>query len=154
ANVDVKTSAGTEEFQATVPELGVQVNVDQSVVEALSVGRRGSFARRFWEWARSFVKPVSLPIAVKVDQTKLYSVVAAKDKGRVAPVEPSIKVDGGHLKSVAGKNGRGIDPAELARLLGHTKPTAGTLIVTMDITSVPPRFSEDDADRVAAEGEK
>src|SRR5262249_28163793 len=145
ANVEVRTGAGGEAFQASVPELGVQVDVDRTVVDALSVGRHGSWARRFWEWAKSFVRPVKLPIAIGVDEAKLDQVVAAKDKGRLAPVEPSLTVDNGHLKAVAGKNGRGVDPTELARLLGHTKPTAGTLVVTMDITSVPPRFTEADA---------
>lgn len=154
ATVVVRTSAGGEAFQASIPEMGVEVNQEKSVVDALSVGRRGSLARRFYEWASSFVKPVKLPIAVTVDQRKLDRIVAERDKGRVAPVEPSLTVDDGHLKGVAGKNGRGVDPTELAKTLGHAKPSAGTLVVTMDVTSVPPRYTQADADRLAAEGER
>jgi vancomycin resistance protein YoaR len=154
ATIIVRTTAGGDAFQATVPELGVTVNQERSVQDALSVGRRGSFARRFYEWAWSFVRPVKLPISVTVDERKLDQIVAERDKGRIAPVEPSLAVADGRLTGVAGKNGRGVDPAQLAKTLGHAKPSAGTLEVTMDITSVPPRFSKDDADRVAAEGEK
>lgn len=154
ATVVVRTSAGGEALKATVPELGVEVNREKTVVDALSAGRRGSMARRFWEWATSFVKPVKLPIAVTVDQRKLDQIVAERDKGRIAPVEPSLAVEDGKLAGVAGKNGRGVDPTQLAKTLGHAKPSAGTLVVTMDITSVPPRFTQADAERLAAEGEK
>ncbi len=154
ANVVVRTSADTEAFRATVPELGVQVDIERSVAGALSVGRRGSLARRFWEWSRSFITPVELPVVVDVDEPKLHKVVAEREKGRTPPVEPSLTVDGGRLRGVAGKNGRGVDPAELAKTLGRAKPTAGTLVVTMDITAVPPRFTQADAERLAAEGER
>ena len=154
ATVDVRTNAGSDAFQATVPELGVTVDAERTIVDALAVGRRGSMARRFYEWAWSFVKPVKLPIAISVDEAKLHKIVAERDKGRTAPVEPSLTGDDGRLTGVPGKNGRGVDPAQLAKTLGRSKPSAGTLVVTMDVTSVPPRFSKEDADRLAAEGEK
>lgn len=154
ATVVVRTTAGGEAFQATVPELGATVDQERSVRDALAVGRRGSIARRFYEWARSFVKPVKLPVAITVDERKLDQIVAERDKGRIPPVEPSLAVADGHLAGVAGKNGRGVDPAQLAKTLGHAKPSSGTLVVTMDVTSVPPRFTKEEADRVAAEGEK
>jgi vancomycin resistance protein YoaR len=97
---------------------------------------------------------VKVPVAMDVDRTKLDAVVAQRDPGRTPPVEPSLTVRDGHLDGVPGKNGRGLDPAELAATLRHVAPTGGTIVVTMDPTTIAPRYSKADADRVAAEGEQ
>ena len=152
AAVEVKSPGGG--FEAQVPELGVAVAEDRTVDTALRAGRTGAPPRRLWSWARSFLFPVKVPVAVDVDRTKLDAVVVARDKGRTPPVEPSLAVRDGHLDGVAGKNGRGIDPAELADALRHATPTDGTLVVTMDVSSLPPRFSESDADKLAAQAEQ
>jgi vancomycin resistance protein YoaR len=154
ATVAVRASGGTGGFDATVPELGVAVDQQRTVDEVLQAGRRGSPPRRLWQWARSFLRPVRVPVAIQVDRNKLDRVVAARDRGRTAPVEPSLTVRDGHLEGVAGKNGRGIDPAELADALGHATPTTGTLLVTMELSSIPPRFSQADANALAAQAER
>lgn len=154
STVDVRATAGGDAFQASVPDLGVTVNEGRTVGKVLAAGRSGSLLRRLWDWAHSFLSPVKVPVAIDVDRQKLAGVVAQRDKGRVPPVEPTIAVKDGHLDGVPGKNGRGIDPAKLADALARTQPASGTLVVTMDVTSVPPEFTQADADRVAAEGEK
>jgi vancomycin resistance protein YoaR len=153
ATIVVRTGAG-ESFQASVPELGVAVDEQRTVDAVLAAGRTGSAPRRLWEWARSFLWPIEIPVAVQVDRKALAKVVAERDKQRVPPVEPNLAVKDGHLAGVPGKDGRGVDPARLADALGRAKPAAGTLVVTMDVTSVPPQYSKADADKLAAEGEK
>jgi len=152
ATVTVRSDGGG--FEATVPELGMTVDEPRTVADALAAGRRGSFLRRAWTWARGFVSPVEVPIAVNVDRQILDRVVAERDRGRTPPVEPGLAVVGGQLRPVPGENGRGISPAELARRLQRTEPVDGALTVTADVTSVPPRFTEADAGRLAAEAER
>ena len=156
AQVDVRTGAdnGAGGFTATIPELGVAVDEARTVTDALAADRTGSAPARVWRWVRSFVSPVRLPVAITVDRKTLDRVVAERDKGRIAPVEPGVALKDNRLDGVAGKNGRGVDPKELAEALSLAKPGEGSLVVTLGITSIPPRFSKADADRLAAEGEQ
>ena len=151
ANVEVRTPGGS--FQATVPELGVSVDQDATTREVLAAGRRGSAPRRLWDWARSFLSPIRIPVAIDVDRRKLDRVVAERDPARTSPVEPTLTVRDGKLDGVPGKPGRGVNPEELAGALRGAKPSGGNLVVDMELSAVPPRFSEADADRLAAEGE-
>jgi vancomycin resistance protein YoaR len=141
-------------FRAGAPELGLAVAEGRTVDEVLREGRVGAAPRRLWTWARSFLSAVKVPVAMDVDRSRLDAVVAQRDPSRTPPVEPSLTVRDGRLDGVAGKNGRGVDPAALAERLRHAKPTAGTLVVSLGTASIPPRFTEADADRVAAEGEQ
>jgi vancomycin resistance protein YoaR len=152
ATVEVRSPGGT--FRAGVPELGVAVNEERTVHEVLRAGRTGAAPRRLWTWARSFLFSVKVPTVVDVDRTKLDGIVVERDKGRTPPVEPGLAISDGHLDGVPGKNGRGVDPAELAGALRLAEPTEGTLVVTIGDSSLPPRFSKSDADQLAAEGEQ
>jgi hypothetical protein len=151
AGVEVRTPGGS--FQATIPELGVSVDQERTTAEVLAAGRRGAAPRRLWEWARSFLSPVRVPVVIGVDRQKLDHIVVERDPARTPPVEPSLALKDGRLDGVPGKPGRGVDPAELAEALRRAKPSGGNLLVTMDLSSIPPRFSEADADHLAAEGE-
>ncbi|MGH9226191.1 MAG: VanW family protein [Acidimicrobiales bacterium] len=155
AAVEVRT-AGEDGggFEATVPELGVAVDEERTVADALDAGRKGALPARVWRWVRSFISPIQLPVAIKVDRATLDRVVAERDRSRTPPTEPDLEVKGDRLEGVAGKNGRGVDPEELAEALARAEPTTGTLQVTLDIASIPPRFTKADADRLAAEAEE
>jgi vancomycin resistance protein YoaR len=152
AAVAVRSDGGG--FEASVPELGLTVDEPATVDDAMAAGRRGSAVRRFWTWARSFVSPVDVPLAVEVDRRTLDRVVAERDRGRTPPVEPGLRVSDGQLRPVPGENGRGVSPAELAEKLRRTEPVDGTITVTADVTSIPPSFTEADAGRLAAEAER
>ncbi|MFP5320153.1 MAG: VanW family protein [Acidimicrobiia bacterium] len=152
ASVIVRSDGGG--FEATVPELGLAVDEGRTVADVMAAGRRGSFLRRAWTWARSFLSPVEVPLAVNVDRPTLDRVVAERDRGRTPPVEPGLRLAGGQLRPAAGENGRGISPAELAEALRRTEPVDGTITVTTDVTAIPPRFTEADAGRLAAEAER
>jgi vancomycin resistance protein YoaR len=120
----------------------------------LAAGRDGSFLKRVWTWARSFLAPVEVPLAVNVDRSTLDRVVAERDKGRTPPVEPDLAVVEGQLRPVPGENGRGVAPADLAGALSRNQPEDGTIRITLDVTSIPPRFTEADAGRLASEAER
>ncbi|MCA1691921.1 MAG: peptidoglycan binding domain-containing protein, partial [Actinobacteria bacterium] len=152
ATIDVRTPGGR--FSASVPELGVAVNRDRTVDDVLTAGREGFWPRRLWVWARSFISPVKVPAAIDVDRQKLDRIVAERDPARTPPVEPSLTVRDGHLEGMAGQPGRGVNPAELAEALRRATPSAGTLEVSMQLSSIDPRFSKADADRLAQEAER
>ncbi|MDQ3980334.1 MAG: VanW family protein [Actinomycetota bacterium] len=151
AAVDVRTPEGS--FQATVPELGVAVDEEGTTREVLAAGRRGPAPRRLFDWARSFLSPIRVPVAIEVDRRSLDKVVAERDPSRTPPVEPNLEVRDGRLDGVPGKPGRGVNPEELADALRRAKPSGANLVVEMNLSAVPPRFSEADADQLAAEGE-
>lgn len=152
ASVVVRSDGGG--LEATVPELGASVDEAATVDEALAAGRRGSFLTRAWTWARSFLSPVDVPLTIQIDRRTLDRVVAERDKGRTPPVEPDVAVVEGQLRPVPGENGRGVSPADLAEALSSTEPVDGTITVTVDVTSIPPRFTEADAGRLASEAER
>jgi hypothetical protein len=152
ATVEVRTPGGP--FRATVPELGTSVDRAATVQSVLRVGRRGPLPRRLSTWARSFLSPVKVPVVIDVDRRKLDPLLAARDPVRVPPVEPSLVVKDGHLEGAEGRDGRGLDPGRLADALSRVTPTGGTLVVSMQVTNVPPRFTKADADRLAAEAEQ
>jgi len=155
ASVEVRTPGeGGGGLEATVPELGVAVDEERTVADALDAGRNGSPPLRIWRWLKSFVSPVDLPVAITVDRMKLDRVVAERDRSRTAPTEPDFEVRNDRLDGVAGKNGRGVDPAALAGALRRAEPTKARLVVSLGIASIPPRFNEADADRLAAEAEE
>ncbi|HEX6595352.1 MAG TPA: VanW family protein, partial [Acidimicrobiales bacterium] len=152
ASVVVESDGGG--LEATVPELGAAVDEAATVADVLAAGREGSFLKRVWTWARSFLAPVEVPLAVNVDRSTLDRVVAERDKGRTPPVEPDLAVVEGQLRPVPGENGRGVSPADLAGALSRNQPEDGTIRVTLDVTSIPPRFTEADAGRLASEAER
>ena len=112
ATVEVRSPNGA--FQATVPELGVAVDQERTVEEALAAGRRGAAPRRLWQWARSFLWAVKIPVAIDVDERKLQRIVAERDPGRTPPVEPTLELRDGRIDGVAGTPASGSSPVRSA----------------------------------------
>lgn len=158
ADVEVRVRGGGEGgesgMEATVEDLGAWVDEVATVERAMARARTGPWFARLWDWGRSFLAPIRMPVDVVVDPERLERVVAERDRGRTDPVEPDIAVRDGRLVGVAGEDGRGINPAALSRALSHSRVTSGSLVIEMAASPVPPRFTQQDADRLAAEAER
>jgi vancomycin resistance protein YoaR len=125
-----------------------------TVDHALDAGRTGVLPARVWHWVTSFFSPHRVPVAAGVDRAATYLAALARDNGpRRQPVEPSIALADGHIVAVPGRAGRGVDSAAIVAAMPDAATRGLPLDVTVGRSSVPPRFSLADAERVAAEAE-
>src|SRR5437879_4854211 len=62
-------------------DLGLGIDRDATVKKALDAGRTGNVVARVWTWATTFVHPRRIAVQVKVDETAVRNLVAAKDTG-------------------------------------------------------------------------
>ncbi|MGH9179514.1 MAG: VanW family protein [Acidimicrobiales bacterium] len=140
-------------FSAAPEELGLVVDEEATVQAVLDEGRDGGTLARAWGWAVGFVDPRDAPVAVEVDQAAVYQAVAERDRTRTPPTEPSFKVDDGRLVAVAGKPGRGIDPAGVLAALPEAARKGTPFVVGVARGPVAPRFDLAQARQAAEVGE-
>ncbi len=139
-------------FSVPAREIGLAVDGDATVRAALEVGRTGGLWERFTTWAGSFTADRRAPVQAKVDEDAVYRTVADRDPGpRTAPVEPSIAFTNGAIRGVAGKPGRGIDPAEVLQRLPSAATAGDNIVVNVDRGAIPPRIPVSNAELLAAQ---
>lgn len=136
------------------PELGLSLRQDQTVVNALEVGRSGFVLNQFLGWFMRLFRPALAPATVRVDQRSIERILVERDPGRLAPTEPSIAAKDDRMVAVAGNPGRGIDPASVTRLLTRAAPRGLPLEVKADREPLAPRFSAADAEGLAQRAEE
>ncbi len=142
-------------FGTDAKTLGLVVKVEPTVAETLALESAGSVPERIWGWLRSFVTERTAPVRITVDEKSVYRVVTTQDPGpRTAPTEPSIKEAGGRLEPVPGRPGSGIDAAEVIANLPDAASEGLPIKVEVDRGEVAPRFTADDARKLAEEGER
>jgi vancomycin resistance protein YoaR len=105
-------------YEATAADLGLAVDVDATVADALDAGR-GFVLVRPLQWLASFVSPHEIEPTLAVDAaTASAAVVALEGEARLLATEPSFQLaDDGTLTLVAGVPGSGIDPTDVAERL-------------------------------------
>ena len=141
-------------FTTTAKELGVSVDGAATTAAALAVGRTGGALQRVAFWAKSWLIQTAAPVRVTMDASKVRAGVLRLDKGtRVEPVEPTVTYKKGAFTAVAGKPGKGIDPAEVLRGLPAAIDHGGSVVVHVARGSVAPRFTEADAKRLAGQAQ-
>ena len=140
-------------FSVPPGDLGLVLDEARTIEAALHAGREGSAASRLTSWVRSLVNPRAAPVGVRADESAVFRVVAARDPGRTAPTEPSVKAVKGRLVVAEGAPGVGIDPAAVVRELPRSARSGVPVTVRVRRGPVPPRFGPAEARRVAAAGE-
>jgi len=142
-------------FSVPPGELGLELRRNATVQAVMDVGRDGSPAARFGAWLTGWFGSRRAPVRVSVDEAAVYAVVEANDRARTPPAEPGLAVEDGELVAVPGKPGRGLDPAAVAAALPRAAARGGLpLRVEVAPGPVPPRFPDDEAERLVAEGEE
>ncbi|HEX2258780.1 MAG TPA: VanW family protein [Actinomycetota bacterium] len=153
ARVEVKAPGGG--FTTDTRAMGVAVQVEPTVEAAMGFDRRGSALDRFGSWLRSFLGARPAPLRLSVDAAAVHKVVSSQDPGpRRPPREPTIREQDGRLRALEGAPGNGIDPADVIDKLPDAASRGLPITVEVDRGSVDPRFSMDDAARLAREGEE
>ena len=152
APIEVRAPEGG--FPSDARELGLTVDRAGTVAGVLAEGREGALPVRVWDWARHLFSSRTAGVDLRVDRPSVTRVVTEKDPARVPPVEPFLSIRDGRLSGVSGRPGRGIQPESVERALARADLGQVPVAVEVRRGLIPPRFSRDDADRVAARGEE
>ena len=148
----VRIEAGDSSFEASAAELGVSVDAERTIEEALDVGRSGSAVGRPFSWLASLVSDREAPVRVGVDEGVLAPLVVARDPERKAPVEPSIEQRDGRYVGVEGKDGRGLRSGDVARALREAAESGEVpIVVEVEQADIPPTRTLEDAEELADE---
>ena len=152
--IEIATPGGP--LLTSAAEVGLVVDQQTTVTNAIDLDSRLSWWKRPFEWLRSFVAPREVPVLATLDDAKLTAVVAQRDPTRrVEPVEPTITTDGdGALQAVKGINGHGLDPATVRGVVLDAAARGTTpLRATVADAVLRPRFGLADADRLARQAD-
>jgi vancomycin resistance protein YoaR len=154
ADAPVRVEAPGGGFGTTTRALGLAVQVGPTVEAIMGLDRTGPMMDRIRSWVLSFLGPRPAPLRLSFDAPSVNRVVADQDSGpRRPPREPTIKEVKGTLQAVEGAPGEGIDPADVTERLPEAASRGLPIIVEVDRGSVPPRFSAEDAAKLAREAE-
>lgn len=158
AGTPVEIVADDVTYLTTAGEIGLSVDQDRTVEQALDVGTDGFVLRRPVDWVRSFVAAREAPLVVQVSAEQLDAKVAdLEGDARTPPVEPALELEDGTLHVVAGKDGEGIDTARVAARLSEVAATwrpGDALRVTARRGPVAPFGSAQEARAAASEAER
>ena len=139
-------------FTAEAGRFGVVMAEGATTRATMEVGRSGALPAQLVAWVRSFATDRIAPVQVSVDDRAVFETVAELDPGpRTPPTEPSIAYEKGELKAVEGKDGKGIDARDVIDNLPEAAIDGTRIRVEVDRGDVPPRFSLEEAARLAKE---
>jgi vancomycin resistance protein YoaR len=153
ARIAVKAPKGG--LTTTAGELKLRVDRQATARAALAVGRHGNVVSRAWHWFVAFVHDREAPLRSAASADATYALVAEKDKGpHKAAVEPALKLKDGAFVAEAGKDGTGIDPADVLAALPGAAQSGTPITVTVDRGDVHPRLTLRQARRLAGDANK
>ncbi|MGH9284248.1 MAG: VanW family protein [Acidimicrobiales bacterium] len=154
AGAAVEIDAGASDtLGVPAGSMSLRVAPAATVDAALAVGRQGPWPARLAQWAGSFAGPRRVTVQLEVDPAQVAELLAAKDDRREPPVEPTIAFDNGAFTTVAGKPGRGIDPASVVAALPRAVSRGLPISVPVSRGLLPPRYPLEEANRVAGEAQ-
>jgi hypothetical protein len=147
--VHLITPAGT--VDATLMDLGVTVDQQATVHQALAVGRDDPFLLRPVRWLRALTSPRRAPLDFSVNPPQVAARIAALEADDVTdPVEPTLTLENDQIVVVPGVPGRSFDTHDLADMLQAAAEQGGSDI-TLDIepVTVAPMTSDAEMQAVA-----
>ena len=161
AEVDAEYRAATiqiedkdTEFSIPATSFGLSVDSDQTVDAALKTTKSGNTFGRFGTWLKGFFSASKASVKVDFDQKRFGDALNEADKGlRVAPIEPSFRVEDNKLVAIAGTNGEGLDVAAAADELRDEAASDASIEIEADRVAIPPRFTTSDAERLIGDVE-
>ena len=153
ATVTVRSPGAT--FTAPARDFGVTLRQRETVDTAMTAGRTGSLPGRVVRWVKGLLHRPTTPVELDVGRIATGDVVARLDKGDRKPAgEPTLAVKAGHVVPVAGHDGRGIDPADVASAIRDAGAHDTSISIQVGRGTVKPRFTVSDAQRVADEADR
>ncbi|MCC5950609.1 MAG: VanW family protein [Acidimicrobiia bacterium] len=141
-------------LETTAATAGLAIDVDATVEEVMGIDAGVGLAARPGRWLGSLVEGKTVQPVVTVDDTALLAVLEPlADANTEESVEPTITVTDGVVTVVPGSEGRQLDTAEVAAAVTDATDRAGWVPVEVSVepSVIPPRWSDGDAQQVAAE---
>ena len=141
-------------YTTTAGEIGLMIDQDRTVEQALEVGDDSYFLLRPFAWVGSFLSERDAPVTYRVsDDQVATAAVALEGDDRIAPTEPTVALEEGKFVVVPGQPGTGIDPADIAAALPEAAAARGLSDdpVRVEVTrgSIPPLGDEAAAEQAA-----
>ncbi len=153
---EVKVSAPKGGFTITLQELGASIDVKKTADAALKVGRKGNPIARAFGAVKAIFSERSAPIEIAIDEAKLRRAVTDHDPGpgKILAKEPSLTRKSGVFVAVAGTNGNGIDPDDVAAALPDAVRSGKPMKISVPRGVVRPQYSLTDAEALARKANK
>ncbi|MFL6206077.1 MAG: VanW family protein [Acidimicrobiales bacterium] len=151
---------GDQVYETTAGDIGLSVDEGRTTESALDVGDSSFILARPFAWARSLVSEQQAPVQFQVDAEQATSkVIELEGDARTPPTEPTVKLVDGHFEVVPGKDGKGLDTAEVIRRLPGVAEAAladeaDAVRLELDTEAIPPLGSEDAAQEAADAAEE
>jgi hypothetical protein len=147
--VTISTPAG--DLDTTAGAIGLELDQDAIVAEAMAADTDASAVLRPVTWMRSLVGSRAIPLAFTVDDDQLATGTAELDAAnQVAPTAPSIAAVDGTMTVLSGRDGAAIDLDALGDSVVAAAESGTTPIrVQIDPTPTPPTYSDADAQALA-----
>jgi vancomycin resistance protein YoaR len=155
----VELAVGDTTYRTTASEIGLMVDEEQTTDRALEVGESSFLPVRPFAWALSLFSERQAPLQLRVNAEVVASkVVELEGDDRTAPTEPTVELVDGSFAVVPGKDGNGLDPAEVARRLPGMAEAAvaedeGVIRLDLRRGPIPPLGSEAEARQAASRAE-
>lgn len=154
-NGTVSFSFGGQTWTPTLSELGVTVLLDESIADALWLGREGSSASRLAFMGEILNADQVVPLQTQINQTILNAWFDSVDRdlGQL-PVNAQIVIDGTSVSVSPGTDGMGVDREAATTHLVHALSTLQPLAVSLPTAVLHPDITEEDLVSVRAEVEQ
>jgi vancomycin resistance protein YoaR len=155
---DGTETAEPDVYTTTAGELGLLIDQDATVEEALDVGDDAFFLLRPFAWAGSFLSERDAPVVFQVSADQVATAtLALEGADRVPASEPTVELVEGVFKVVPGQPGMGIDAAEVADLLPDAAAARGQsdrpVRIEVERKSIAPLGDDSAAEEAAAGAE-
>ena len=151
---DIATRFGTVSIEIITPdgkitttaaELGVSIDVEATVEEALRVGRDDALPARPLEWFGSFSGDRDAPLFFSYDDEQVRRVLLAHPEAiKSTPSEPYLTGETGSFEVVPGLSGQGVSANDIiAALPGATSLGVDPIQIEVGYTSIAPIYGPD-----------
>jgi vancomycin resistance protein YoaR len=144
-------------YETTAGDLGLMVDEDRTAQNALDIDRDTFVLFRPFAWVGAFLSQRDAAVAYQVNDDQVASALLdLEGDDRVAPTEPTVELADGTFKVVPGKEGSGIDPADVADALpAAARKVALGKPISIDVPTVaiPPLGTPAKAEAAAAGAE-
>lgn len=157
AGTPVEIVSDVDTYSTTTGDIGLMIDEDATVRDAMNVEDHGFELVRPVRWARSFIAPLEAPLRFRVSDERVATTTSELEgAARTPPTEPSVELVDGTLHVVAGADGMGMDANRVAALLPEAAAAAGpgqTIRVRVEQGPIPPLGSAAEAREAASAAE-
>jgi vancomycin resistance protein YoaR len=145
----------TSTYTTTAGEIGLMLDQDRTVQEALDEGDESFFLLRPFAWVGSFLSERNAPIAYRVSGDQVATATPKLEgEDRIAATEPTVDLVEGQFKVVPGKPGSGLDPRSVAKALTAAAADRAAndrpVHIQLRRTEIPPLGDDSAAEQAAA----